>query len=208
MLKRNIKLLTVLVVVSLVVGVSIFYACKKDEKCAESDISVLFMEPTYSIEEVQSVINEINSGAKGKLWEKIKKWFKDHTGTHLFNNCHGGGSCGPCPGICFHLRSVSGQEIGTDIISSIDYQNGYRAFGLSIIQDFEKEKEEVMFVFFDDVNDFTYEGYFYIENDGFSTKEICDALGIKSIKFEKGKYHVVYDPTTNYYYSLVKAVID
>jgi len=31
MLRRNIKLLTVLIVVSLVVGVSIFYACKKEE---------------------------------------------------------------------------------------------------------------------------------------------------------------------------------
>lgn len=185
-------------------------SCKKEAICTVSDASVLQMSPTYSIDEIQSVLNDLNSGAKGKCWEKIKAWFKKHTGSRLFNNCQGPPRpCGPCPGMCFrNEKTFGGEPTSIEIATQADRANGLGVVGISLIQNDETNEEAIMFVFNEEeVNDFTYEGFFYVEDDFYSDEILNDTFTKSSIKFEKGKYHVVYDSTTGYYYSLVKTII-
>lgn len=188
-----------------------FFGCKKELNQVKSDnISVLEMKPSLSVAEIQGVLNDLNSNEKAppKWWEKVKKWFHDHTGTHLFPNCQYSNPCGPCPGLCLRAGIIGGNENEGDEALPEDYSNGLRVFGLSLIQNIETEKEAIMFVFNKDVNDFTYNNFLYIEKDLYSNDVIKNALGKESIKFIKGKYHVVYDSTTGYYYSIVDTEIN
>lgn len=182
--------------------------CKKEYSTVESDaISVLQMEPRLSVSEVQEVINELNSTEKAppKWWAKIKKWFHDHTGTHLFPNCQGSNPCGPCPGLCLRAGIISGNENDGDVASQENYNNGLRVFGLHLIENRETGAEAIMFVFNEDVNDFTSNSILYIERDLLTNDVIKNALGKESIKFIKGRYNVVYDSKEGYYYAIVDA---
>ncbi len=71
----------------------------------------------------------------------------------------------------------------------------------------KQNEEAIMFVFNKDVEDFTMDNYFYIEKDIYASKSITDELGKNSIMFVKGKYNIVYDETTKYYYALVETIL-
>lgn len=194
----------------IIIGIVLF-ACNKVESPNGSlnEISVLEMEPSYSKAEVQLIIDDLNSDTKAppKWFQKIKKWFKDHTGTHLFDNCEYSNPCGPCPGLCLNAGIVGGDDNDGDEVSDSDYQNGLRAYGLSILEHVDTKEETVMFLFNEDLSDFTSDGFFYIEEDMLTNSTINNSLGKERIKILKGKYHVVKDTTTGYYYSLMKSEI-
>lgn len=70
-------------------------------------------------------------------WEKVKRWFCEHTGSFLFDellNCGGNYPCGPCPGICFRGAIFNPQETGTDSLDMEELNSGYRTFGIILAQ--------------------------------------------------------------------------
>lgn len=194
--------------------VAVLVSCDKEttiekQQNIQESKSILTMEPTYSINEIQSIVNDLKSAEKAApgWWDKVKKWFKKHTGTHLFDNCTGSNPCGPCPGLCLYLGVVDGTPTDFDYPTQDDYSNALRVFGLFLIQNEKTNEEAIMFVFNKDVEDFTMDNYFYIERDIYASKSITNELGKNSIMFVKGKYNIVYDETTKYYYALVKTIL-
>jgi len=183
---------------------------KEKQQVASQNVSVLRMEPTYSVDEVQSIVNDLKLGEKAPSgwWDKVKKWFKKHTGTHLFENCIGSNPCGPCPGLCLSLGVIDGDPTDLDYPTQEDYSNALRVFGLFLIQNVRTGEEAIIFVFNKDIEDFTMDRYLYIERDIYASKIVSDELKKESIMFVKGKYNVVYDETTKYYYALVKTIIN
>lgn len=139
------------------VGIGIV-ACEKQNKLPvqQSNNTILALEDVNNNELLNSIIKDFNSLEKAppKWWVKIKKWFKDHTGTHLFDNCQYSNPCGPCPGLCLSLGVVGGEENDGDILTPSDYSLGLRAFGLYLVENRITQKEFVLFVFNEDVNDF------------------------------------------------------
>lgn len=176
--------------------------------------SVLNMSPAYSKSYVIEIVNsaydfsniEKSGGDKWRrFWRKVGKWFKDHSGTHLFKNCHGTGSCGPCPGLCLSGMSDAGNN-DSDSVSEAEYEQGLRAFGIDILVD-STGKEYTMFKFYKDVDAFVKDEFFYIQKDVSINQEMAESLSVNGINLKKGKYYVVFDESTGYYYALVKSEI-
>lgn len=186
-------------------------SCNKNQEISKrQNDSVVNYKPTYSEKEVALIIQSINSSEKAgpRWWEKVKKWFRDHTGTYLFSGCNNHNPCGPCAGLCLRAGIVTGDENDGDTATPKDYANGLRVFGLSLVENSDSGEQAIMFVFNNDVNDFTTNGSLYIEKDLFTSNTIAAAMGKKSLKFVKGEYSVVYDATTGYSYALVRTVIN
>ncbi|AEA44235.1 hypothetical protein [Fluviicola taffensis] len=200
-----------LIYLSLVTISFIAVSCNKNQEVSKRENeSVVNFEQTYSEKDVTSIIQSINSSEKvGPGWfEKVKKWFNDHSGTHLFQGCAGGGACGPCPGLCIGGATISGNNNNGDSATPETYADGLRVYGLSLIENKETHEQAMMFVFNLDLADFTKDGYFYIENDISASSNMSSAMGKNNIKFIKGKYIVVFDETTHYYYALVETVMN
>lgn len=176
-----------------------------DEKTNVMDLRV------YEKEDILKIISSVNSSEKGPgWWEKVKKWIKNHSGTHLFDNCNGPGMCGPCPGLCFYIGGImSGEDNGSDILSSEDYENGLRLFKLSLVENKESGEETLMFTFQDKYrDDFIYNGYLYFPED---TKFNEDLLGLfkkDQILIKAGKYAIVYDEKSRVSQTVVKSIIE
>ncbi|MDR0802140.1 hypothetical protein [Fluviicola sp.] len=187
-----------------------FIGCEKDTPPKTGNVSVLEMKPGISLDEIKGVLSDLNSSEKAppQWWVKVKKWFNDHTGTHLFQDCENSNPCGPCPGLCLSAGIISGNTNDGDLIDIEDHNNGLRVFGLSLIENTETKEEKVMFIFNKDVNDFTSNGFLYIEKDLYSNDVIKNALGKNSIKFVKGKYYAVQDTKDGYYYAIVDTEMD
>lgn len=189
------------------IGVTILYSCSKEiNKNVATQVE---QNKVISVEELESIISDLNSLEKAppKWWEKVKKWFKDHTGTYLFDNCSYNNPCGPCPGLCLRANLVGGEENDSDTLGSEDYANGLRLFGLSLIENRETGEEAIMFVFNQDVEDFTSDDFFYIEREVEASKTLCSAIDKSKISFHKGKYPVVKDTISGYYYTVVNSTI-
>ncbi len=198
-----------------IVSFSTVISCSKkvnneSNESKQANTSVVDYQPTYSTKEVKSVLADINSVEKiGPGWgAKVKKWFNDHTGTYLFSGCTNSNPCGPCPGICFRAGIVDGNNNNGDVASTQDYANGLRVYGLNLIENSQTNEQAILFVFNKDLNDLTSDNYFYIEGDIMANSTICAAMGKTSIKFIKGKYAVVKDNETGYYYALVETVLN
>lgn len=187
-----------------------FFGCDKGHNQFSTEhATVIQMKPSISKVDIQSVIDDLNSETKApKWWTKMKKWFKNHAGTHLFENCQGSGNCGPCPGFCISFDSFGGEENNGDTVSQKDYEDGFRVFGLKLIQHSETGEEAIIFIFNDDLNCFTSDNFLYIERDLNAHMNINLAMSTDSIKFRKGKYHVVLDSITGYHYAMVDALIN
>lgn len=187
-------------------------SCQKDQKVTEvkesRQINVTEMQAAFSQKYVEDLLQSTHSQEKvgPGWWEKVKKWVNDHTGTHLFDGCNYNNPCGPCPGMCLRANNIGGNDNnGSDVVTSGQYSQGLRAYGLSILQNSQTNEEEILFLFNKDLNDFTSNGYFYIEYDINLSPSLTQSMGKNSIKFIKGKYPVVFDNNTGYYYALVNS---
>ncbi|WP_343603883.1 hypothetical protein [Fluviicola sp.] len=164
---------------------------------------------TITVKDVKKIISALNSQEKIPTWvEKAKKWLKNHTGTHLQNNCNGNNPCGPCPGICISVALIDSPENGTDVASASDYASGLRVYGLMLVEHELTGEEAFLFLFKNDVNDYTIDGFFYLESDVETSAAITTSFGKNQIQFKEGKYPVVYDSTTGYHYALVESTIN
>lgn len=192
------------------VGIGIV-ACKKQSEIPvqQSSNTALAIDEVNNNELLSSIIDDFNSLEKAppNWWVKVKKWFKDHTGTHLFDNCQYSNPCGPCPGLCLSLGVVGGDENDGDVVTPSDYALGLRAFGLYLVENRITLEESVLFVFNEDVSDFLNDNRLFIERDINANKTITDALGKESIEFKKGIYPVSLDTISGYYFALVNTKI-
>jgi hypothetical protein len=164
------------------------------------------------LEEITSINNQDDElstkASSGPIFDKIKKWIKTHSGSHLFENCNGTGACGPCPRLCLPLGVVDGTENDSDILSSEDYALGLRLFALSIVMDDETGKEDIYFIFNEDVEDFTMDDRLIIPEDVEVSENIDSIMERKSIIFYEGSYFLDLDEKIGYYYTKVDSKID
>lgn len=188
----------------------IISSCEKEvfnTNSIDQEVLVVDMEPVYSHEEVASIVAGLSIGQKNgesyTFLQKIGRWFKKRTGTNLFNNCNGSNLCGPCPGICLRFNSIF-EVIDEDYVSSEDYILGYRALKISLIENADTNEEKVMFVFKNYMEDFIIDDFFYIEENLEFNSEMSEIFEKEYITIQKGKYPVVFDELTKYYYSLVE----
>jgi hypothetical protein len=179
-------------------------------KDVNENVSVLDMEPPFTIVDIQTIVGELNSKTKAPTgwWDKIKKWIKKHTGSHILLTCNGSYPCGPCAGMCLSGSVFNGEEIKDDFVSKADYLDGLRAFGMFLIENKDTKEELIMFVFKRYVDDFVIDNFFYMEKDIYAEKKINKMMVKRKILFLKGKYNVVFDKETNYYYTIVKTKIN
>lgn len=200
----------------ILIGITVTITSCQREETSINDSSVYKMEPTYSIDEVKSIISDFNSETKAapQWWIKVKAWIQSHIGKTKDNfneNCNGSYHCGPCPGFCIKPeKGIGREETDNDFATQEQRNNGLGVFGLYAIENRSTNEQIIMFAFTEDaVNDFTEDGFLYIDDDvPLLNENIYDTFSAVSIKFVKGKYHVVYDESTDYYYSLVKTIIE
>lgn len=192
------------------VGIGLL-ACNKqnDLPVQKSNNKILVIDKVNNSELLNSIIEDFNSLEKANpnWWARVKKWFKAHTGTHLFDNCQYSNPCGPCPGLCLRFGKVMGDEIDSDVVTPSDYKLGLRAFGLYLVENRITHEESVLFVFNKDVSYFLNDNRLFIERDIYADTTITDALKKESIKFIKGIYPVSLDTISGYYFALVNTKI-
>lgn len=136
--------------------------------------------------ELQAFYNPDNNGASSKpLWQKIKKWVKSHTGTHLFNGCNGSNPCGPCPGICIAL-SVHSNPATDSTYNQGDHANALGTFGLTRIAD---DKFILEFV---DNSEFVINDVFYAPQDIDLGKKIEKMFDVEKFIIKQGVYPLSY----------------
>jgi hypothetical protein len=145
----------------------------------------------HSLEEITAGIQKFkdrvtNNSADWPLWEKIKDWFHDHTGTRLFEGCPYSNPCGPCPGLCL------GGRFGPTLIdeeyelSQSEIDSGIRRFTLSL----DDEESKLLFGFKDE--GFVYEGDFYLPNDIDMSDSLAAFYHKTKITLKAGIYPVYY----------------
>lgn len=135
---------------------------------------------------LQAFYNPDNNGAASKpLWQKIKKWIKSHTGTHLFNGCSGSNACGPCPGICLAL-SVHSQPATDSTYNNGDHQNALGVFGLTRISDDQFKLEFV------ENSEFVINDVFYAPQDIDLGKKIEKMFDTDKFIIKQGVYPLSY----------------
>ncbi len=165
----------------------------------------------YDRDEIASTIESLSLETSNlrapKWWKKVKKWFKDHAGTHLFDNCNGNGNCGPCAGICITLGFISGTNNDSDVISALDYQNGYRVYSFSIIENTVTREEKVL-VELKHNEDFITDDNLYIAESSSLSEEMVISLGKSNIVIAPGVYPIVYDENTLNGQTVLDAVIE
>lgn len=200
-----------ILVLFLYIATVMISSCEKEmfnTTSIDQEISVVDMEPAYSHEEVASIVAGFSmvqkDGKPHTFLQKIGRWFKRRAGTNLFNNCSGSNPCGPCPGICLRFNSMDFGVIDEDYVSSEDYDLGYRALKISLIENADTNEEKIMFVFKNYVQDFIIDDFFYIEENLQFNSELAEIFEKKYITIQKGKYPVVFDELTEHYYSLVE----
>jgi hypothetical protein len=196
-----------------IIGLSmVIVACKK-EVPEQQPLKMISLEkslPRFSNDFLLNVVKGTYSEEKvggerwRRFWKKVGDWFVDHAGVHMFGDCGLNLSCGPCPGLCISAGIIDGQSNGgNDEASPSDYSNGLRVYGIDILVDPETNQEYVMFKFNNDVSDFVNGGFFYVKDDIDLNNSMSNGLSKQKITLKKGKYEVVHDTSTGYYYSLV-----
>lgn len=202
----KIKLIYLVVFVIGIAGTAAFVSCEDESQNNLTKLQNSNLEETTSINHQDDELS--TKASSGGIFDKIKKWIKAHSGTHLFENCNGTGACGPCPGLCLTLGVVDGTENDSDILSSEDYALGLRLFALCIVKDDETGKEDIYFVFNEDVRDFTIDNTFIIPEDVEASENITTIMERNSILFYEGSYSVDFDEKTGYHYTKVDSKID
>lgn len=185
-----------------------YYSCNKDKGIAPTNIVTEIDEASsriFNSEEILSIVSDINGSTKAppKWMRKIKEWIVAHSGTHLFQNCQGGGSCGPCPGICITNGIMDGDDNGSDQLDSLDYAQGLRLYVLSLIEHKETREEAMLFEFTDYLDDFVYNGYLIFDEDVEASSTLCALYSKNRITLLQGSYPVVYDSITQASYTVV-----
>jgi hypothetical protein len=182
----------------LVVSVAIlffFYSCdkKKNPNIAQTTVEAIFNPSDYKdASTIQSLLTDFHNPANSKfttlgLWDRIKKWVKTHTGTHLYQNCNGTNYCGPCPGICFQIFNVPVPVDDNYIPTPEDLKIG------NDVLIFNSFNEDLMVITFVDNRNFIYEKTFYLTDDWDLGEKVANEFGLKKIIVKKGVYPVVFD---------------
>lgn len=146
----------------------------------------------HSLYEVKAGISKFksritNNNAEWPLWDKIKDWFHDHTGTYLFQDCNLSLPCGSCPGLC-----LTGSRFNPTLteenyeLDSAEISEGRGRFTLSL----DDEENKLLIGFID--SNFTYEGDFYLANDILMSDELAQHYNKTSILLKAGIYSVYY----------------
>lgn len=149
----------------------------------------------HSIEEVISGIKKFknrvtNNQANWPLWDKIKDWFHDHTGTYLFQGCNFPNPCGPCPGLCLSGRFNPTLTEDNYELDSTELSEGRARFTLSL----DDEENKLLIGFID--AGFVYEGDFYLPEDILMSDELVEHYNKSSILLKAGIYPVYYGDET------------
>lgn len=149
----------------------------------------------YDKGEIQEILTSLHSNSRVPgWWEKVKKWVKEHTGTHTFDNCPYSNPCGPCPGMCIIGGIFDGEDNGSNNLSQSDYQAGLRLMGLSIVVNQQTGQEKLLFEF-DQNSEFLYNGHLYITQDTPFSNQMLGYYNSNSIVMKAGIYPVVFNST-------------
>lgn len=149
--------------------------------------------PVYESAEYFEFISSFQQSKRLKDWWKaIKEFVKDHSGSYLFNDCHGNGNCGPCPGMCVRFGVTGGDIIDTNIISTSDFQLGFRSYSISLYKHKESTDEFLLFEFYYP-KDFLYNDQLYITDTVTVSAKISHKFSKSEIIIYPGIYSVVYD---------------
>jgi hypothetical protein len=151
-------------------------------------------------------LNSTNKAGPG-WWEKVKKWVKSHSGTHLFNNCNNALSCGPCPGFCSNAGIVGGSDNdGLDKLSLSESEEGLGAWLVEITQN-AKDSLRLKISFNNESDRFLIENQLIFDEDKMLSDELCEILNIQSLTLKEGHYDFTLDKKTGYKEGFVDAVI-
>ena len=200
--KRTFAVLAALIMVA--IGVVTFNACKKNNDIntsAEMMSQSLTNENNYSynwptngneVDELLLKLYDMSYDKEG-IFQRIWKWIKAHTGTHLFANCPGNNPCGPCPGIC--LLSKDSADVFVPVeedysLSRSEYEEGDRLLQIALLND------SVMAISFIN-NNFTIDGVFYVPEDFMIGESASNLFGKNTIKVLEGEYPVSYTHSRN-----------
>lgn len=200
--KRTVAVLTALIMAA--VGVVTFNACKKnnDINTSKEIISQSFTNeniysynwPTngYEVDELLEKLYDLSDNKKD-VFQRIWKWMKAHTGSHLFDNCSGNNPCGPCPGICLSLKDTDDVFVPVEEdygLTRSEYEDGDRLLQIALLND------SVMAISFIN-NNFTIDGVFYVPEDFMIGESASNLFGKNTIKVLEGEYPVSYTHSRN-----------
>lgn len=121
-----------------------------------------------------------------------------HTGTHLFQNCTGAYSCGPCAGICINIDKSSNAVADANLtpvvenylLSAEEWDGGARVMQLSQLND---TIMEVTFMH----PDLTSNDTLYIPDDMSIGVSAAQEFNKSSIVVKRGKYPLTYSYSSN-----------
>lgn len=161
----------------------------------------------HEVESIESIVLFLNSNAKkASWWIKVKIWVNDHYGSYLFNNCEGGGGCGPCAGVCFRFGTLSGDSWSIDDkdnLTPAQYSSGMRSFSISRIQNSETKEEKLLFET-SYISDFATDSKLYIPNNIQLDDSLGGDLGFRNtILVESGIYPLVFNSQNGLYSTII-----
>ncbi len=179
----------VLSLLAIAIVSTIIVSCQKEkesivptQKVKIGDVE-FYSSQIHTQSEIETGIDEFYSN-RGPI-QKIKKWIKAHTGTHLFNNCSGSNPCGPCPGICIPLGIISyPSPDGT--LSEEEIAENIGALEMTNWDDAN------MIVSFPDSRIFTINSTFYVHEDINMGEQSAGAFNASSFIIKKGVYPLSY----------------
>jgi hypothetical protein len=183
--------------VMVLLGTILLSSCNQDSdinELAESQVAEL---PQYSLESIENQLalfhSETSSGIKAtpKWWLKIKKWFKDHSGTYLFQSCSGSNPCGPCAGLCLGSGRAASGVPSNYTLTQQDKIDGIDLFSFTFITD------TTAVITFKNSSSFVHSGNFYLDQDYDFGGGVAKEFKLKSVVMKKGVYPVSFSNDPN-----------
>lgn len=171
-------------------------SCGKDsdiKDLAESQVAEL---PQYSLESIENQLAayhaESNSGIKAapKWWLKIKKWFRDYSGTFLYSNCTGTNPCGPCPGVCLRSNQAAVGVPDNYTLTTQDKIDGVDMYSVEFVSDTSAV------ITFKNHLSFVHSNNFYITENYDLGGGVAETFKLSGVVMKKGVYPVsfTYNP--------------
>lgn len=164
---------------------------------------------------IKEILNQIYSKPDSKLsdgWlRRAWEWVKDHAGASTFYvdgfevNMGLNLPCGPNPGFCINAGIMDGIVTGESITSNENLALGYSTYGLWLIKNEKTSQETIMLVFNNDFSKFIYQGKIHFQNDVNLSPRLLNIIGKSYAKINAGAYPIVYDPLSDYYYTVVNS---
>lgn len=188
---------TLITIIICVVAMLSFNSCNKDKGAKEAPITTneTLMNSNYDASVIRDLLSDYHSDVNIKdcpgWWQRLKKWIKAHTGTHLFNNCNGNNPCGPCAGICFQLGTYPIPVEDEYELTQDDIESGDNVFILGGLD------ETHMAITFIDNADFIFEDTFYLQEDWDLGQDVAQEFQVASIIIKQGNYPVIYEFNEN-----------